>query len=67
MFELNKEELGLIMAVRESKMSPISVMIGTRNGFAEHNKNGDWDNVIDIWDKHLESLVSQDEEDEHQI
>ncbi|MNK57575.1 hypothetical protein D3C87_766340 [compost metagenome] len=64
MFELNKEEIALIKATRDSKISPIAVMIGTRNGFTEHNKNGQWDEVIDIWDKYLESLVTQDEEDE---
>lgn len=65
--QLNKEELALIMAARESNMSPISVMVGTRNGFTEHNKTGEWDHVIDIWDRYLESLVSQDEEDEYQL
>lgn len=65
MLELNKEELALIMAVRESKLSPISVMVGTRNGFTEHNKSGEWDNIIDIWDRHLESLVTQEEEDQY--
>ncbi|MCM3257112.1 hypothetical protein M3664_04855 [Paenibacillus lautus] len=58
----NQEEFALISAMRESGMSPVAVMIGTRNGFMDNNDDRRWDETISIWDRYIQSLISHDDD-----
>ncbi|WP_336761312.1 hypothetical protein [Paenibacillus sp. USHLN196] len=61
--DYKQEEFALIQALRESGMSATAVLIGTRNDFLKDNKDGHWNELIDIFDRYIESLIEEDEED----
>lgn len=60
--QLSREEHSLISAIRESKTPPTAVMIGTRNVLYKDNKNGRWNELIEIWDRYIEEYLDFDNE-----
>ncbi|GAB6989577.1 hypothetical protein [Paenibacillus pini] len=61
--DYKQEEFALIQTLRESGMSATAVLIGIRNDFLKDNKDGQWSEWIEIFDRYIESLIEEEEKD----
>lgn len=59
--QLTTEEI-LIKALRLSGLSPNAALLGTVNNFHKHNKDGMYDNLINILDTFIEASMDLDEQ-----